>query len=275
MIQETVNKTLPLFRIKSRSITNYSMSSHHFHDAYEIYYMNEGSRDYFIQDRTYQVQQNNLVLIKPYDIHKTMDTGVYHSRLLIGFVKDFLPFSELAELTEACFSSSSVLSFDPATHIVIESLLRKMVIEASEELPFFETRLQSLLIELLIEIARYRKSNIKADANIAPAHEKVFEIIQFLKSDYSSQITLELLSSRFFISPFYLTRLFKKTTGFTVFEYLQSVRIIEAQRLLKETDRKILDISQSVGFANLSNFGKVFKQLTGTTPLVYRRSKLS
>lgn len=272
MIHESVNKTLPLFRIKSRSIANYSMSSHHFHDAYEIYYMNEGNRDYFIQDRTYPVEQNNLVLIKPYDIHKTMDTGVYHSRLLISFVKDFLPFSELSDLVNVCFSSSTVMSFEPSTHQIIESILRRMVLEASGEQPFYEIRLQSLLIELLVEIARYRQSNIKADAKIAPAHEKIFDIIQFLKSDYSSPITLELLSTRFFISPYYLTRIFKKATGFTVFEYLQSVRIIEAQRLLKETDKKILDISQSVGFSNVSNFGKVFKQLTGTSPLAYRKS---
>lgn len=274
MIQETVNKTLPKFRIKTRSIANYSMSSHHFHDAYEIYYMNAGTRKYFIQDTVYPVTENSLVLVKPYDIHKTMDTGVNHSRILISFTRDFIPFSDISTLIDTCFSQSSVLTFDPLTQKAVEDVLRKMVIEASDEKEFYELHLASLLVDLMVILARYQSSYKKADAVIAPANQKIYDVIHYIKNHYFESLSLEGMAEHFFISPFYLSRLFKKNTGFTVFEYIQSIRIIEAQRLLIETKLKIVDIASAVGYANVSNFGKVFKQLTGKSPLTYRKTKL-
>ncbi len=101
--------------------------------------------------------------------------------------------------------------------------------------------------------------------------KKVYEIIQYLKANYKRNLALEDLAEDFYISRYYMTRIFKKTTGFTIFEYIHSLRVIEAQRLLKETDLKIIDIAQTVGFANVSNFGKVFKSVAGMSPLKYRK----
>lgn len=247
------------------------MNTQHFHDVYEIYYMNAGTRNYFINDANHPVSEGNLVLIKPYDLHKTMDTGIGHSRVLINFNREFLPFHQIDEIIEACFSTSKVLSFDFAMQNHIDELVRKMIIEADSQKVHFYPRLQSQMVELLIEIARYLKENQKADANITPANQKIYEIIQFLKANYDRNLSLEDLSHEIFISQYYMTRLFKKTTGFTIIEYIHSLRIIEAQRLLKETSKKVIDIAQTVGFSNISNFGKVFKALTGISPLSYRK----
>lgn len=271
MIHETANFTIKDFRIKTRSIANYTMSTHHFHDVYEIYYLNEGTRNYFINDTTHPVSEGNLVLIKPYDLHKTMDTGMSHSRVLINFNREFLPFKDIEAIIEACFSTSNVLSFDFTMQNQIEEMIKKMIIEAESQNAYFYSRLQSLMIDLLIEIARYLKENKKADVNITPANHKIYEIIQFLKANYNRSLSLEDLSNEIFISQYYMTRLFKKTTGFTIFEYIHSLRIIEAQRLLKETSKKVIDVAQIVGFSNISNFGKVFKTLTGISPMNYRK----
>lgn len=271
MITETVSFTHNELRIKTRSISNYTMSTHHFHDFFEIYYMNSGSRNYFINDTTHTVETGNLVLIKPYDLHKTMDTGLSHSRILINFKKTLLPFSDIDKLIDLCFSQSRVLSIGPSMQHTIEALLAQMIRVADAQNDFYLTHLQAQLVELLIEISRFLKSTKIADATTSPTNQKIYDIIQYLKANYSKHITLKELSHTFFISPFYLTRLFKKSTGFTCIEYIHSLRIIESQHLLKETSLKVIDIAQVVGFNNVSNFGKVFKSIIGISPLAYRK----
>jgi AraC-like DNA-binding protein len=273
MLSEAVNVTLKDFRIKTRSIANYTMSTHHFHDGYEVYYLFEGSRNYFINDTTYPIDEGSLVLIRPYDLHKTMDTGTSHSRILLSFHENFLPVLDRDQLIDTCFGNSKILMLDESQKTVIESLLNSLAVEARDQKEFFHAQLQANLIELLIVIARFILCNKKADDLEPPANQKIFEIIQYLKHNYNQPITLDSLSKDFYTSPFYLTRLFKKTTGFTLFEYIHSLRIIQAQFLLRTTNHKVIYIAQLVGFNHGSNFGKIFKSLTGVSPLNYRKQQ--
>jgi YesN/AraC family two-component response regulator len=75
------------------------------------------------------------------------------------------------------------------------------------------------------------------------------------------------------VSPYYLSRFFKEATGFTFVEYLNSVRIKEAKRLLERSSMKVKLISRKVGFGSVTHFGRVFKLVTGHTPLYYRKAK--
>ncbi len=172
MINETVNYTIHDFRIQTRSVSHYTMSTHHFHDVYEIYYMNAGSRDYFINDTTYRVKEGNLVLVRPSDLHKTIDTGVSHSRVLINFRTDFLPLKDMDEVIRTCFQTSNVLSFDLAMQQNVEQHLRRMIIEAESQDEFYRSQLQCQLADFLITIARYLKSTEKADVDNPPANQK-------------------------------------------------------------------------------------------------------
>lgn len=272
MINETVHYTLQDFRIGTRTYDNYSMTTHHFHDTYELYYMNEGSRDYFINDTTHKIQEGNLVLIKPNDLHKTMDTGVRHSRVLINFNANFIPFIDTSDLLNLCFGQSRILTFDLTTQQQVEELLREMILIAKSEDDYSPSKLQSLLMNLLFKLSDHIKKIQGATESVTPMPAKVYELLHYLKANYNQTNTLDNLSTLFFVSPYHMTRIFKTTTGFTIFEYIHSLRVIEAKRLLKETSNTISKISQDVGFSNASSFGKVFKSITGISPLNYRRT---
>ncbi len=274
MINESVNYTIQDFRIKTRSVASYSMPSHHFHSSYEIYYMNSGSRDYFLSDTTYRVKQGNLVFIKPHDLHKTMDTGERHSRILISFKLDFLPFKGVDKFIDTCFKESKVVELTYSMQDRVEEMLRLIIIEADEKGPFFEAKLQGLMTNFLIEVARYIQSDKDQKKTEPAVNQKVYEVIHYLKDNFDQTITLDQLADDFYISRYYLTRVFKKTTGFTIFEFIHSLRVVEAQKLLRETNKKVIDIAEKVGFTNVSNFGKVFKSVTGMSPLHYRKNHL-
>ncbi len=271
MNNDTISYAVHNFRIQTRTAAKYSMSTHHFHDAYEIYYLQTGSRNYFISDRTYPVTQGDMVLIAPNIIHKTMDTGEEHSRILISFRPDYLNMTGSRQIIESVFSCSGILSLDFALQEKIEDIYDEMIQEGNTKALGYEARLQTLLMNMLVIIARHKEHITPSDDGSTSVNDKVHDIIQYLKNNYQQPVSLQTLSDDFYISRYYLTRVFKKTTGFTILEYVHSLRIVEAQRLLRETDLKIIDVAQRIGFTNVSSFGKVFKALTGQSPLKYRK----
>jgi len=64
----------------------YNMTTNHFHDSYELYYLLSGERYYFIKDRTYHIVKGSLVFINRYELHKTLDAYIPSwERILINF----------------------------------------------------------------------------------------------------------------------------------------------------------------------------------------------
>lgn len=72
----------------------------------------------------------------------------------------------------------------------------------------------------------------------------------------------------------YLSRIFRKVTGFSVVEYLNFVRVRKAQELLKGSRMRITEISESTGFGNITYFERVFRSLSGQSPAQYRRGEV-
>lgn len=83
-------------------------------------------------------------------------------------------------------------------------------------------------------------------------------------------LDIQFLSGRLNLSVSYLSFLFKQETGSTINHYMNEYRIWKAKELLVNTNRKIADISDAVGFANQNYFAKTFKKLAGCSPSVYR-----
>ena len=83
-------------------------------------------------------------------------------------------------------------------------------------------------------------------------------------------ITLNQLAEMVYLSPSYLSRIFTKETGNSFNDYLNAVRINKAKSLLKYNDLRVADVANAVGFDDQSYFTKVFRRITGVTPVKYR-----
>ena len=110
----------------------------------------------------------------------------------------------------------------------------------------------------------YENKNIKNVNIIRNAKE-------FIRTNYKKKIKLEDISKVICLSPYYLCHIFKKETGYTLFQYLTNVRIEEAKRLLESTQWNITRISFEVGCADQSYFCKVFKKSEGISPSDYKK----
>lgn len=93
----------------------------------------------------------------------------------------------------------------------------------------------------------------------------------YLKKNYSNpELSLNEIATHVYVSACYLSHLFRQVTGSTISEYLNKIRIRAGQKLLKETQLKIYEIAELVGFNDSHYFGIVFKKTTGLSALEYR-----
>lgn len=132
-----------------------------------------------------------------------------------------------------------------------------------------ETVMSKYITDLLTELI------LCANQVVAPESQSnvIEEILAYISENVDKPLTLEHLSKRASLSPFYFTRVFKKETGFTPHEYIIRVRLELAKFLLKTTDARIKEIAFRSGFENEGSFCTSFKKATGITPLKFRGEK--
>ncbi|MFI3169696.1 MAG: helix-turn-helix domain-containing protein [Faecalibacterium sp.] len=107
--------------------------------------------------------------------------------------------------------------------------------------------------------------------HVASRHANaIHRCIQYIELHYYNKITLEELAQMVYLSPTYLSRIFREETGVAFSAYLNQVRINKAKALLHHDDLRLTDIAIGIGFEDQSYFTKVFKRLVGVTPLKYR-----
>jgi two-component system, response regulator YesN len=94
--------------------------------------------------------------------------------------------------------------------------------------------------------------------------------IQYINEHYTTPITLEEISAYVNRNSQYFSSMFKKQMGCTYTEYLQMKRIKEAQSLLKESTMTIAEIAERVGFTDPNYFSRVFKNITGYSPRLWK-----
>lgn len=100
----------------------------------------------------------------------------------------------------------------------------------------------------------------------------IYNIQRFINDYYHLDISLEAVASKFFLSPSYLSRIFKIETGINFSDYVTQVRMRIAEQLLTKSEESIANITKKVGYNDIKYFSRVFKKYKGVTPGEYRKS---
>ncbi|MBW4084551.1 response regulator [Paenibacillus sp. S150] len=151
----------------------------------------------------------------------------------------------------------------------------------SPELEAAESRLWETLFEketlgemrtliedhLLAVCGRIRE---KRSGKVANLIERVRGIIRQRYAD--GGLTVADIGKEVFLTPTYVSLLFKQETGQTINEFLTQIRVDKAKELLRNPQYKFYDICYAIGYTDPSYFTKLFKKATGVTPSVYRDS---
>ena len=243
---------------------NDNMSQSHYHEYYEIYYLEAGERFHMVEDKLYKMEAGEFIIFPPYVMHHSYGAeNMPFKRVLLYFSQEEILWpSILSELREEGGIYKVGIRERQEIHRAMELIPK----EQKNPGAYHEEYARGVLNMLLLLIAREERPEKAPERK-----SRIGEVIRYIHSHYQEEISLEMLAQMFYVSPYYLCREFKKSTNSTIVRYINVTRIMNAQRKFMETSKNITDISRETGFSNLTHFNRVFKSVTGMGPSQYRR----
>ena len=255
---------------RSKALKNAKKMTPHYHDVHELYYLQEGKTQYFIDDEIFSVEKGDFVFVPRGCIHGTdYGMGKNSERLLVCFGDEYFD-GECALLREKLMPLR-VISIQKEHLAEIEELLLKMEAEYQQQRMDGDLLLALYVKELLTLICRYsreRKMHVREFDKI------IYEIAEYIRNHFGESIYLTSLSKIFAVSQSYLSRKFKAVTGMGLNQFITMVRINKATLLLKDSKLTVMEVAQQCGYNDSNYFAAVFKNIKGTTPLNYRKQRV-
>ena len=255
------------------------MPTFHIHHKFEIYYEIAGARRYFIEDSAYIVNAGSVVLIGENQIHKTASLGeTPSSRIVLNFGREYLQkiaqvFPEVdffSFLTEEHNHLLSGISVKQQNHV--QNMLQQLLALEGDTSQEGEAMRVMVLATLLLELKKLCLQQQEQGGERGRVSNHIVDQIQaYIAQHYAEKLTLTGIASQFYISPYYLSRLFKKSTNLSLIEYINGVRIKAAQNLIEKSSDSISTVARNTGFMTTAHFRRVFKDATGMSPQQYRQ----
>ena len=249
----------------------WSMSRLHFHDYFELLLPLTSSGNIFVNDQVYPLQRGMLYLIGENTLHRTIANG-FHSRYVLHIGRKALgelssPQTDFVQFTKDSFRCAAL--DDRQLTALIEAF---QTLDSNRNDGSFGSDLrQSIsLIELLIQVAPILKVSNTGEMVRNKDFLRIAPILDYIQENLTEPLTLDQISSKFFISKHYLCRIFKSATGFSVMEYIIHSRVLRARQLLQE-GVSVQQAGELSGFSDNSHFIRTFGNLTGTSPGRYAK----
>ena len=163
--------------------------------------------------------------------------------------------------------------FHPGNLSEYIDLLDRLYEIASSEDHLRDMRINETISMLLTRIMEMSWDPAKQpDKKIGAAHEYSLQNVkEYLDENYSVKITLDELAKRFYVNKYYLTRIFREQYGITIINYIISLRMTDAKRKLRFSDKSIEMIGFECGFEDANYFARSFKKQEGMSPGEFRR----
>lgn len=243
--------------IKTENIGE-QMMERHYHDLFEIYFLESGTCIYFIDNKSYQLVPGDIAIIPAGVIHNTHYKNSRYSRMLINFSTRFIPAAVMPFLKSIRYLYRNSDITDS-----LYTLFRQIETEYEKNTELSEEILCCYMHMLFFMLAR--NENVYDDTRTR--NEYIENAVNYIQKNYSTAISLASTAKMFSVSPEHFSREFKKETGFGFCEYINLLRLKKAEQLLKQTQKiSVTEVSEQCGFNDSNYFSVKFKKMYGMSP---------
>lgn len=259
----------------------FDMRVKHFHNEYEIFYILEGERLFFFNNRNYLASKGDLILVDTNLIHMTKsvteeDQG--HNRIILYIGKGKL--QELSEkfpalgLVRFFQDNYGVYHLNKDQQYLFMQMYEHLQTEFSKKHRNYKYAIELEILSYFLKLVRdiSHKNQETPQFGSESKYRTAYAVADYLSENCQETISLEDLSSHFYLSKYYICRVFKEVTGYTISEYINIHRIKKAKRYLEETDMSISSIAHALGYESITYFEKMFKTYMTISPLKYRKT---
>jgi AraC-like DNA-binding protein len=255
-------------------------STYHDHDFTELTYILSGKGKYLVEGKVYDVEAGDVIICNP---------GVKHQNILVNPKEPTVEF--FAGFTGFHFKNmppNSIILKDGSyvLHTTTESKQEiakhcyEMIAEneSAQIGKYFmlKAHLMQILLLMIRDITEVEERTQKGctfeSYNKSYAVKK---IINYLNENYENKISLDQIAHNMYLSPVYISKIFKEETGESPINYLIKIRLEKAKDILLNSDGgSIKSIANSVGYEDVYHFSKLFKKYYGISPLYYKKIAL-
>ena len=246
----------------------------HWHDYYEIFWILEGGGTQTINSRVFPVSQNDLVVIKSEDVHQTdCKEGDDVKIIVIKFLPQFIS-SLYGNMKESIYITSFLnIDTSPAIHIhsesdlkTVKNIFENLLSEYVGKAEGFEISVRGYVYVLISWLVRLGLLNVPKRFKTGGKGDRINQLIEYVEKHCREHINLKQVADHFYLNYSYCSRYFKKETGKGFKDYLDYIRVCEAEKMILSSDKKLTQIAEECGFGNSSTFNKIYRRVRGTTP---------
>jgi YesN/AraC family two-component response regulator len=248
--------------------------SNHFHDGFELFLAANDGGKLFIKDTCYDLQKGALYCIKPFELHHCFCQDEAQTERFVLYA----PFETLEGMSTPMTDFINVFLDSPRFIMLNPDYLEvfrlfKIELKKTEKREFGSDIKRNILFQnIWLQISKLVKSKESDPIEVQSGdNQRILPILRYIHKNISEKLSLEGISKEFFLSKSRLNQIFKKSTGFSVVEYIIACRIKRACILLK-SNMPIQEISSATGFGDPTHFSRTFKKRLGITPSEFHRN---
>lgn len=262
----SLRKTAKLLYVSSAKYGGDWHSVQHTHNCSELFYVIEGQGQFLIENQTYPVSVNDLVIVNPNVSHTEVSLNASPLKYIVLGVEGLeLTVTDGNDNTNFCIINLKTLREN------ILLCLHNMLSEIENKPTGYEIVCQDLMEILIVLLGR--QTNFSTI--LAPVSKKTSRLCgstkRYIDTHYQENITLDQLAEVCHVSKYHLAHAFTEEYGISPINYLISKRISEAEHLLKTTDFSLSLISNTTGFSSSSYFAQIFRKQKGISPSQFRK----
>lgn len=252
---------LPYYEKKGTEISirkaNRIECAKHLHDHIELAIMLNGRTKAFADDKGGILSEGHAFIAFPNQVHYFIDQFGKSDHVLFIFPPNKIPaFNK---------TFSKKLPKEPIIPVDLEKILPIINIALnarSKKTPYAETVIESSLAIILAHIFENAELETVTERNMSA----IQSILLFCSEHYTEEITLERIAENTHMSKYYISHIFSKEIGISMPEYINTMRIRDAEILLSSSEMSITEVAFAVGFNSLRSFNRHFFGMLGKTP---------
>lgn len=287
-MSDNKNGGLPIYirQYKQENITTVI----HGHDSIQVNYILHGSLTHVINHSSYDLVKGDIFIIPPYVPHRLIFKENCECQVIeLEFLPEFVFGGNASmENIETIFDFAYIEPFlvsecdvKPRLNLTgkaqadVEAMFRSLLTEYEERKSSFLLAMKATVLGLLVYVGRCFQEDISdtESRQLFDRHRAaISSAIDYINDNFTEDVSIEKAARVAMLSQSYFSYLFKSMTNKTFVEYLNELRIQEAMKLLKNTNKRVVDICFESGFKNVNHFNRTFKNYSGISPMQYRNA---
>lgn len=249
------------------------LSNLHYHNEIELLACRGGTISAVVNNVKYYINDGEVLFLNSRVPHETFDESGGAESMFIQFrIERFLP-NPSEDITE--YLTYLRRNTTETVQLIKDTAILDAMCAISDENQQKGAGYRNLIYAGIHTICGklIREKIFSDDANTdIQSLQKLAPALVYVDKNYASELSLDDVSAAAGLNKYYFCRLFKKACGIGFSEYLNLVRVFKTEKMLKKTDKTVLEIALDSGFSSISYFNSIFKKYKGCTPTAYRNA---